>query len=394
MSLTFFFSDIEDSTGLAARLGDGYPDVLADAREVQRSRVATAGGREVDCRGDEFFCVFECSEPAAVAALDVQRAFAARAWPANERMRVRIGLHRGEAEPAGDGYVGIDVHRASRICQAGHGGQVLVSAEAAETLGPAVRELGEFAFKGLSRPERLFQLIAEDLPSEFPSLRNVRVHDDHALGAVIADDSTLLREGLARLLEEAGIDVLGQARDAAELLLHVRSYHPDVAIVDIRMPPTQTDEGIRAAQEIRAKYPGTGVLVLSQHVAHVYAVELLADSAEGLGYLLKDRVSEVEEFMAAVRRVADGGSALDPHVVAELVGRNRGDDPLARLSPREREVLELMAEGRSNHAIGRRLFISPRAVEKHVTNIFTKLRLPAAPEDHRRVLAVLRFLGS
>ncbi|HVU77825.1 MAG TPA: response regulator transcription factor [Gaiellaceae bacterium] len=215
-----------------------------------------------------------------------------------------------------------------------------------------------------------------------------------ALRAVIADDSALLREGLARLLAEAGIDVVSQARDADELMLKVRSYRPDVAIVDIRMPPTQTDEGIRAAREIRELHPGTGVVVLSQHVAHTYAIELLADSAEGLGYLLKDRVADVEEFTAAVRRVADGGSALDPLVVAELVGRTRGDDPVARLSPREREVLELMAEGRSNQAIGQRLFISPRAVEKHVTSIFTKLRLPAAPEDHRRVLAVLTFLGT
>jgi DNA-binding NarL/FixJ family response regulator len=212
--------------------------------------------------------------------------------------------------------------------------------------------------------------------------------------AVIADDSTLLREGLARLLEEADIEVVGQAGSAEELMLKVRSYGPDVAIVDIRMPPTQTDEGIRAAREIRAAHPQTGVLVLSQHVAHTYAVELLADSAEGLGYLLKDRVADVEEFTAAVIRVAEGGSALDPLVVAELVGRNRGDDPIQRLSPREREVLELMAEGRTNQAIGRRLFISPRAVEKNVTSIFTKLQLPSAPEDHRRVLAVLRFLGS
>jgi DNA-binding NarL/FixJ family response regulator len=177
-------------------------------------------------------------------------------------------------------------------------------------------------------------------------------------------------------------------------MLKVRSYHPDVAIVDIRMPPTQTDEGIRAALEIRERHPETGVLVLSQHVAHTYAVELLSDDAQGLGYLLKDRVSDVEEFTGAVRRVAEGGSALDPLVVSELVGRARGDDPVARLSPREREVMELMAEGRSNQAIGQRLFISPRAVEKHVTSIFTKLRLPAAAEDHRRVLAVLTFLRS
>src|SRR5262249_44478522 len=188
---------------------------------------------------------------------------------------------------------------------------------------------------------------------------------------------------VARLVAEAGFEVVGQARDAGELLLKVRSHRPDVAVVDIRMPPSYTDEGIRAAREIRARHPETGVLVLSEHVAHTYAVELLGDSAEGLGYLLKDRVSDVEEFTGAVRRVAEGGSALDPLVVGELVGRTRRDDPLKRLSPREREVLELMAEGRSNQAIGQRLFISPRAVEKHVTSIFIKLGLPAAPEDHR-----------
>ena len=218
--------------------------------------------------------------------------------------------------------------------------------------------------------------------------------NERATRAVIADDSALLIEGLARLLSEADIEVVGQARDADELMLKVRSYRPDVAIVDIRMPPTQTDEGIRAAREIRERHPETGVLVLSQHVTHTYAVELLAESAEGLGYLLKDRVADVAEFTSAVRRVAEGGSALDPLVVSELVGRRRRNDPMERLSPREREVMELMAEGRSNHAIGRRLFISPRAVEKHVTSIFTKLRLPAAAEDHRRVLAVLTFLGS
>jgi DNA-binding NarL/FixJ family response regulator/class 3 adenylate cyclase len=393
MMLTFLFSDIEDSTGLLARLGDHYPAVLADTRELQRNAVAGAGGREVDCRGDELFCIFDLPDAAVAGALDIQRAFAARSWPGGEHVRVRIGLHSGVAESGADGYVGIDIHRASRICQAGHGGQVLASSTTVRGLDATVVDLGEFEFKGLRDPERIFQLVAEGLPSEFPALRNVREHDP-GLHAVIAEDSILLREGLARLHQEAGIEVVGQAKDADDLMLKVRSYHPDVAIVDIRMPPTQTDEGIRAAQEIRAKHPETGVLVLSQHVAHTYAVELLADSAEGLGYLLKDRISDVEEFTAAVRRVAEGGSALDPLVVAELVGRSRRDDPVEQLSPREREVLELMAEGRSNQAIAQRLFISPRAVEKHVTSIFGKLRLPAAPEDHRRVLAVLRFLGS
>ena len=209
---------------------------------------------------------------------------------------------------------------------------------------------------------------------------------------VLADDSVLLREGVARLLEDAGFEVVGQAGNAEELLLKVRSYSPQVAIVDIRMPPTHTDEGLRAAREIRETYPGTGVLVLSQYVEPEYALDLLSESAEGVGYLLKDRVADVGEFAAAVRRVGEGGSALDPAVVALLVGRSRKDDPIARLTPREREVLEHMAEGRSNQAISQRLVVTERAVEKHVTSIFGKLRLPADAADHRRVLAVLTYL--
>jgi len=393
MKFTFFFSDVEDSTGLADRLGPSYAAVLAETRELQRATIAAAGGEEVDCRGDELFSVFPDAEAAASAAIELQHEFASHRWPSEERVRIRIGLHCGEAERVGGGLVGIDVHRASRLCQAAHGGQILASEQVASHLETPARELGEFDFRGLREPERIFQLIAEGLPDEFPPLRNVRAREGR-LTAVVAEDSTLLREGIVRLLEEAEIEVVGQAGNADELLLKVRSYHPDVAIVDIRMPPTQTDEGIRAAREIRERHPETGVLVLSQHVAHTYAVELLSDSAEGLGYLLKDRVSDIDGFTAAVRRVAEGGSALDPLVVAELVGRTRGYDPVRRLSAREREVMELMAEGRSNLAIGQRLFISPRAVEKHVTSIFTKLGLPAAADDHRRVLAVLTFLRS
>jgi DNA-binding NarL/FixJ family response regulator len=199
---------------------------------------------------------------------------------------------------------------------------------------------------------------------------------------------------VARILDEAGFEVVGQAGNADELLLKVRSYSPDVAIVDIRMPPTHTDEGLRAAQEIREKHPTCGVLVLSQYVEAAYAMELLAESAEGVGYLLKDRVSDVNEFADAVRRVGEGGSALDPTIVSQLVGRRRRDDPIDQLTPREREVLGLMAEGRSNSGIAEQLVVTDRAVEKHVTSIFSKLRLPAASEDHRRVLAVLAYLRS
>ena len=225
-----------------------------------------------------------------------------------------------------------------------------------------------------------------------PGRRPGRPDGRSGVRVVLADDSVLLREGIARLLEDAGFEIVGQAGTAEQLLLKVRSYKPAVAIIDIRMPPTHTDEGLRAAREIRARHPETAVLMLSQYVEPDYALDLLADSAEGVGYLLKDRVADIGEFAAAVRRVGEGGSALDPSVVSLLVGRRRADDPLQRLTPREREVLELMAEGRSNQAICERLTITQRAVEKHVTSIFSKLRLPADAGDHRRVLAVLAFL--
>ena len=215
---------------------------------------------------------------------------------------------------------------------------------------------------------------------------------DDPVRVVLADDSILLREGTARLLAEAGFDVVGQAGDADDLLLKVRSYNPDVAIVDIRMPPTHTDEGVQAAKRIREQYPDVGVLVLSQYVEGEYALELIADSAEGVGYLLKDRVADLTDFAAAVRRVAEGGSALDPEIVARLVGRRRRDNPIDTLTPREREVLALMAEGLSNAAIASRLVVTDRAVEKHVTSIFSKLRLSSDGDAHRRVLAVLAFL--
>ena len=209
---------------------------------------------------------------------------------------------------------------------------------------------------------------------------------------VVADDSVLLREGVVRLLEENGFEVVGQAGDADDLIRKVKAHKPDVAVVDIRMPPTNTDDGLRAALEIRAELPDTGVLVLSQYVEEGYALDLVGESAGGVGYLLKDRVADVDRFVDSVRRVADGGSALDPEVVSQLVGRARRDDPLEELTPREREVLELMAEGRSNNAIAEHMIVTERAVEKHVTSIFGKLGLAPAPEDHRRVLAVLAFL--
>jgi DNA-binding NarL/FixJ family response regulator len=210
----------------------------------------------------------------------------------------------------------------------------------------------------------------------------------------IAEDSVLLREGLARLLTEAGFDVVAQSENADDLLRKVESASPDVAIVDIRLPPTHNDEGLRAALEIRANHPGMGVLVLSQYVEVGLALKLLADSAAGIGYLLKDRISDVKEFLGAVRRVAEGGSALDPTIVSTLLARQRPDDPIAQLTPREREVLELMAGGSSNQGIADSLVITLRAVEKYVSSIFGKLGLPSTGSESRRVLAVLLYLRS
>ena len=209
---------------------------------------------------------------------------------------------------------------------------------------------------------------------------------------MIGEDSLLLREGIARVLEASGIEVVGLAGDYDELIAAVTEARPDVAVVDIRMPPTHTDEGLRAAKQIRTQLPGTGVLVLSQYLDEDYVFALLGDGAERLGYLLKDRITDGDAFVDAVRRVAAGDAALDPEVVAHLLGSKNGNGPLDDLTERERTVLSEMAEGRSNQAIAARMFLSDRAVERHVTAIFSKLGLTATPETHRRVLAVLTYL--
>jgi DNA-binding NarL/FixJ family response regulator len=212
------------------------------------------------------------------------------------------------------------------------------------------------------------------------------------LRVVIGEDQVLLREGLVRLLDSEGFEVVAQAGDAPDLLRKAKAHHPDVVIVDVQMPPDRTDDGLRAAVELRQADEDIGVLVLSQFLEERYALDLVGDSAEGVGYLLKDRVSDVAAFVDAVRRVAAGGSALDPEVVARMVGRRRSHSPIDDLTPREREVLELMAQGKSNHGIADALVVTVAAVEKHVTSIFSKLNLAAEPTEHRRVLAVLATL--
>lgn len=392
-TVTFLITDVESSTRLVRELGEAYAAMIADLRGILRAAVAAHDGVEVDATGDELMAVFGTAPAALEAALQAQRELRERTWPADARVRVRMGLHTGTPELTDEGYVGIDVIRAARVTAAGHGGQILLSSTAAAFVpGVQLKDLGIHQLAGLPDPERVQQVVVDDLPRDFPALRNTVSQLGGGRRVSIADDSVLLREGVVRLLEEVGFEVVSQAGTAEDLLRHVAMHHPDVAVVDVKMPPTHTDEGLRAARQIREEHPETGVLVLSQYVETAYATELLA-SGEGVGYVLKDRVADLEQFATAVRRVADGGSALDPAVVSQLVGRKSPTDPLAQLTPREREVMELIAEGRSNQAIADRLFVTLRAVEKHVTSIFEKLDLPATSDDHRRVLAVLAYLG-
>jgi DNA-binding NarL/FixJ family response regulator/class 3 adenylate cyclase len=400
--LALLFTDVEGSTKLVRQMGADYVTILADHSAHLRTSFERHGGEIVDTHGDAFFAAFAHAEPALLAAAEAQRALHGHPWPEGGTVRVRMGIHSGTPLRAEGRYFGLDVNRAARICAAGRGGQVLLSDTAHDELagreleGIYLHDMGEQRLKDFDEPQRVY--LAEIAGLE--QATGLRRESDQStpaalpppLRVVVADDSVLLREGVARLLVDAGFEVVGQVDNAEDLVRRVGFAKPDVAIVDIRMPPTHTDEGLRAAKRIRERYPQVGVLVLSQYVEAGYAMELLSESSEGVGYLLKDRVSDIDEFASAVRRVGQGGSALDPAVVSQLVGRHRRDDPLAELTPREREVLELMAEGRSNTGIAERMVVTERAVEKHVTSIFQKLGLPQASEDHRRVLAVLTYL--
>jgi DNA-binding NarL/FixJ family response regulator len=255
---------------------------------------------------------------------------------------------------------------------------------------PGARSPAKVAFASSPAHIRTWSRRRDGAPS--PSVVHHRHVVDQPLRVVIAEDSGLIREALARLIGESGGVVVAKVGDGPSLVAAIEEHRPDVSVVDVRMPPSQRDEGLRAAIEARRRVPGTPVLVLSQYVERQYATELLADRAGGVGYLLKDRVADIREFMDALRRVARGGTALDPEVVAQLMVSRRADDPLAALTPREREVLAAMAEGRTNHGIAELLHITEGATEKHITNIFGKLELPESPNDHRRVLAVLAYL--
>jgi class 3 adenylate cyclase/CheY-like chemotaxis protein len=315
--VTFLFTDIEGSTGLLQRLGTAYAAVLQRHRELIGAAVRTNGGRVIDCRGDEFFAVFVDGASGAAAAIAAQLALTGEPWPEGASVRVRMGLHRGRAQVVGDGYVGMAVHHAARVGATARGGEILASAATVEDCGLQTIDLGEHRLKGVPHPTQLVRVLAPGLEATFPALGDGAAPAT-VVRVALADDSVLLREGIARLLEEEGFDIVGQSGTAEDLLALVDETLPDIAIVDIRMPPTKTDEGLRAAREIRRRHPHTGVLLLSQYVELEKAVELLDRDATGVGYLLKDRVADVEEFTRAIRRVADGGVSVDVEILEQL----------------------------------------------------------------------------
>jgi class 3 adenylate cyclase/DNA-binding NarL/FixJ family response regulator len=406
-TITFLFTDIEGSTRLLKRLGgDYYKLLLAEHHDLFRALFVEHAGREVDTQGDAFFVVFQRAKDAVATALAAQRAVAAHSWPEQVDLRVRMGMHTGEPARAAERYIGLGVHRAARICSVAHGGQILLShatyAVLADEMLPDIRfrDLGEHTLKDLDRPERLYQLVVPDLPSDFPPLRGTGATSPEEAAAsagervVVADDSVLLREGLVRLLRDAGFAVVGTAANADELLQKVAELRPSIAITDIRMPPTQTDEGLIAAHEIRRLYPEMSVLVLSQYIEPRYATRLLEEYPERMGYLLKDRVSDIAVLADAIRRIDRGECVIDPTIVSRLMSRRRRGGAVAALTDDERELLALVAEGHSNESIAERFGSDADGVEKDIEGLFAKLEIDTAPNDVRRALAVLASMRS
>lgn len=409
LSLThgFLFADLRGYTQYVEAHGDASAAALLTTyRALVRDVVSHHQGAEIRTEGDSFYVVFPSASSAVRCGLAIIEA-AATVSAAGRRqlISVGVGIHAGEAADHPEGYVGSAVNIAARVCAEAMPGEVLVT-ETVRSLTRTVLPVrfvgrGTPMLKGIAEPIPLFGVEPVGVPASADPRagRRPRADDERpstapreALRVVIADDELILREGLARLLIESGFDVVGKAAVADELLRQVEATRPDVAIVDIKMPPTHTDEGLVAAQEIRRRYPDVGVLVLSHYLESRYAMRLLEEHPERVGYLLKERVSDVAVLTDALRRIVDGESVLDPTIVARLVHRPRDPNPIADLTEREREVLSLIAEGRSNQSIGGALFLSPKTVESHIRQIFMKLDLEETPNDHRRVLAVLAYL--
>jgi DNA-binding NarL/FixJ family response regulator/class 3 adenylate cyclase len=381
-TVAVLFTDIEGSTQRLQRVGQElWLRQLRAYEALVREELANHGGSEVKALGDGHMLAFGGARAAVTCAVSMQRALEAQGLG----LRVRMGLQVGEPDEREGDFYGHAVHKAARIASLAKGGEILVSSIAAEMATDA--GLGDDVWFDTPREVELRGLRGKH------SVCAVQWADaaGSTLRLVVADDSALLREGVAAVLREGGMEVVGLAGDGESLLVEVMNRRPDVAIVDIRMPPTFSNEGLTAARNIKAALPEVGVVLLSQHLQPAFAQKLLEDDRSGVGYLLKDRVSDIEILLDAVRRVARGGVVLDPELASTIVQQTRAADSLAELTEREREVLALIAEGLSNVAIAERLVVSPRTVETHVRQIFAKLGLDEAGED-KRVAAVLTYL--
>lgn len=392
---TFLIADVRGYTSFTWEHGDEAAASLVEAFARQTEEVVTtADGSVIEFRGDEALAVFDSPRAAIRAAVDLQTAYVSTAGN-DEPIPVGIGLDVGEAVRVGDGYRGGALNIAARLCGLAGAGEILATQEVRHLTGPVedvtFEDRGGITMKNVPEPVRVVRVVplGED-PREV--IKPVAGTGAGPLRVVIADDSLLFREGVARVLLDNGFAITDQVNDGDALLASIERETPDVVVTDIRMPPTHTSEGLVAAQKIRSEHPDVGVLVLSQYVETRHAIRLLQQTPERVGYLLKDRVADIDDFADAIRRVARGGSAIDPEVVAELLGRRTRHGSLQTLTAREQEILALMAEGRSNQAICERLFLSPKTVETHIGSIFSKLGFEPAGDDHRRVLAVVMYL--
>jgi DNA-binding NarL/FixJ family response regulator/class 3 adenylate cyclase len=379
-------TDLVDSTALRVAIGeDAYDDLRADHDRLVGTCVTRSHGTVAKHTGDGVMATFIAASDALLAAERIQQAIERRNRDATHALAVRVGVSAGDVSVEDNDYFGTPPVEAARLCAAADGGHVLV-ADVVRTLagsrgGHVLTNIGTPALKGLP-PMTVWEL--EWLPAD----------NAERISVVVADDVALVRSGVARLLASEGFDVAAEAADYDSLIAAVDAHRPQLVITDIRMPPTNTDEGLRAAAHLKAQHPGMSVLVLSQYVEASAAAELLDGQTAGTGYLLKERVTELDEFVAVVRRVVNGESVIDPLVAEQLIARRRHDDVISSLTERECSVLALMAQGFSNAAIANQLFVSSKTVETHVRSIFTKLDLVDDADGNRRVQAVIRWLQS